>query len=218
MSTLSKRFPAFELSATAAREITDALVIFSISVISYVAIADWGGLSILDSVLGTRPEKPSFLYFFGIALVVFSIRRIVDQRSERMRRVAAEQHAHVLSMRDPLTQLPNRRQFEFEASTALKRPNSRMTVLLLGLNQFKRLHDVYGHLGCDAALLQVAKRLQDRIDPGNMFARIGDDEFAVSLAHADPEIASKIAFSLVENVRESVQIGIEHLSIGATWV
>jgi len=37
----------------------------------------------------------------------------------------------------------------------------------------------------------------------------------VSLAHADPEIASKIAFSLVEDVKESVEIGIEHLSIGA---
>src|SRR5262249_17572362 len=150
---LSKRFPALGLSATAAREITDALVILSISVISYVAIADWGGLSILDKVLGTRPETPSFLYFLGIALTVFSIRRIIDQRSERMRRVAAERHVQVLSMRDPLTQLPNRRQFEAEASAALKRPNSRMTVLLLGLNQFKRLHDVYGHLGCDDALL-----------------------------------------------------------------
>lgn len=215
MSKLSKRFSALELSGTAVREITDALVIFSISVISYLAISDWGGLSILDGVLGTRPEKPSFLYFLGVALVVFSIRRIMDQRCERMRRVAAERHAQVLSMRDPLTQLPNRSQFEIETSTALKCPNSRMTVLLLGLNQFKRLHDVYGHLGCDAALLQVAKRLQDRIDPGNLFARIGDDEFAVSLAHADPEIASKIAFSLVEDVKEPVQIGIEHLSIGA---
>jgi len=215
LSKLSKRFSAFDLSATAAREITDALVIFSMSIISYVAITDWGGLSILHRVLGTRPEKPSFLYFCGIALVVFSIRRIMDQRYERIRRVAAEHHALVLSMRDPLTQLPNRRQFEIEVSTALKRPNSRMTILLLGLGQFKKLHDVYGHLGCDVALLQVAARLQDRIDSGNVFARISDDEFALSLAHADPDIASKIACSLVENVKESVQIGIEQLSIGA---
>jgi diguanylate cyclase (GGDEF)-like protein len=215
LSKLSKRFSAFDLSATAAREITDALVIFSMSVISYVAVADWGGLSILDRVVGAPLEMPSFLYFCGIALVVFSVRRIMDQRCERIRRVAAEQHAHVLSMRDPLTQLPNRHQFEIDVSTALKRPNSRMTVLLLGLSQFKKLHDVYGHLGCDAALLQVAERLQHGIDSGNVFARIGDDEFALSLAHTDPEIAAKIACSLVESVKQSVQIGIEQLSIGA---
>jgi diguanylate cyclase (GGDEF)-like protein len=215
LSTLARRFSVVDLSATAAREITDALVIFSMSVISYVAVTDWGGLSILTWALGTRPEKPSFLYFCGAALVVFSIRRIMDQRCERIRRVAAEEHAQLVSMRDPLTQLPNRRRFEMEASTALQRPNSRMTILLLGLSQFKKLHDVYGHLGCDAALLQVAARLHERIDPGNVFARIGDDEFALSLAHADPEIAGKIACSLVENVKESVQIGIEQLSIGA---
>ena len=49
---------------------------------------------ILHTVLGTQLEKPSFLYFFGMALVVFSARRIVDQRSERAKRVAAEHHAH----------------------------------------------------------------------------------------------------------------------------
>jgi diguanylate cyclase (GGDEF)-like protein len=213
---LSKRFLGFEPSTTAAREITDALVIFYTCVILYqVTITEWDGISIIDRVLGYAAEKPSFVYFVGVALVVFSIRRIVDQRSERIRRVAAEQHAHELSIRDPLTQLPNRHQFEIEASATLKRPNNRMTVLLVGLGQFKKLHDMYGHLGCDAALLQVAKRLQNRLDPDNLFARIGDDEFALSLSHVDPEIASKIATSLVEDVRDAVQIGIEHVSINA---
>jgi diguanylate cyclase (GGDEF)-like protein len=207
-----KHFLGSKLSAIAPREILDALVIFSISIISYhLAMMDWGGFSIL----GAQHEQPLFLYFVGIALVVFSIRRIIDQRNERVRRVAAEQHAHDVSMRDPLTQLPNRAKFEVEASARLKRPNSRMTVLLLGLSQFKRLHDVYGHLGCDAALLQVARRLQDRIDCDSLFARINDDEFAVSLPHVDPEIAGKIASSLAEAVKEPVQIGIEHLSMGA---
>jgi hypothetical protein len=58
---VTKRFPRFDLSATAGREIIDALVMFSMSVISYVAVTDWGGLSILHRVLGTQPEKPSFL-------------------------------------------------------------------------------------------------------------------------------------------------------------
>jgi len=213
---LSKRLLGFELPEMATREITDALLIFSTSMIFYqVAITEWGGFSIFDRVFGTPAEKPSIVYFVGVALVVFSIRRIIDQRCERIRRVAAEQRAHELSIRDPLTQLPNRHQFEIEASATLKRPNNRMTVLLVGLSQFKKLHDMYGHLGCDAALLQVAKRLQNRLEPGNVFARIGDDEFALSLSHVDPEIASKVAISLVENVKEPVQIGIEHVSVGA---
>jgi diguanylate cyclase (GGDEF)-like protein len=217
LRSLLKRLLGLELSATAAREITDALVILSTCVILYqAAITEWNGFSIIDKVLGPAADKLSFVYFVGVALVVFSIRRIIDQRSERIRRVAAEQRVHELATRDPLTQLPNRHQFEIEASSTLKRPNNRMTVLLVGLSQFKKLHDMYGHLGCDAALLQVAKRLQSRLEPGNLFARIGDDEFALSLSHVDPEIAGKIAISLVEDVKEPVQIGIEHVSIGAS--
>src|SRR5947208_9097428 len=156
VSNLAKRFPALDLSATAVREITDALVMCSISIISYSAMKDWGGLSLLEVTLGTRPEMPSFLLFLGIALVLFSVRRICDQRRERIRRVAAEQQPQLLLMRDPLTQLPNRRKFEIDLSAALNGSSNRMTILLLGLAQFKRLHDVYGHLGCDTALPQLA--------------------------------------------------------------
>ena len=89
MSEPEKRHSSLSLSPTSAREITDVLVIFSISLVTYVAIADWGGMSILAEVLGAEPERPSFLYFFGVALVAFSLRRIADQRSERAKRLAA---------------------------------------------------------------------------------------------------------------------------------
>jgi diguanylate cyclase (GGDEF)-like protein len=212
----SKRFFAFELSAAVAREITDALVIFSISIISYMAVADWGGLSILHEVFGTRVEKPSFLYFCGMALVLFSIRRIGDQRRERAKRLAAEHHAHTISMRDPLTQLPNRRQFQNDVSNALKSSSNKMSVLLMGLDQFKKLNEMYGHLGCDEALLQVGSRIRDCANSGDIFARIGDDEFALCLAGGDPETARKIACSLVEIVKKPVQIGIDQHNIGAS--
>jgi predicted signal transduction protein with EAL and GGDEF domain len=119
LRNLSKRFFAIDLSATSAREITDALVIFSMVFLTYKAIASWGGLQILQKVVGVKSETPSFLYFCGVALVVFSIRRIVDQRRERMKRVAAEQHAYRVSTHDPLTKLPNRRQFQSDVSASL---------------------------------------------------------------------------------------------------
>jgi diguanylate cyclase (GGDEF)-like protein len=216
LSNPAKRFPALTLSTTSAREITDTLVIFSISVVAYMAVVDWGGLSILHKILGTQPEAPSFLYFFGMALVIFSFRRIGDQRSERTKRLAAERHAQAISLRDPLTQLPNRRQFQNDVSNALKSSDNKMSVLLLGLDQFKKLNEVYGHLGCDEALMQLGSRIRDRAAPGDIFARIGDDEFALCLASGDPESARRTACALVETVKNPVQIGIEHHSIGAS--
>jgi diguanylate cyclase (GGDEF)-like protein len=217
LNTPAKRFlVAFGPSAAFAREITDALVIFSISLVAYMAVANWGGLAILHGVLGVEIESPSFLYFFGVALVLFSMRRIGDQRSERARRLAAEHDVQTLAMRDPLTQLPNRRQFQNELSAALKTSDNKMSVLLLGLAQFKKLNEVYGHLGCDEALVQIGARVRDFATPGDIFARIGDDEFALCLAGGDPEQARKVACSLVERVKKPVQIGIEQTSIGAS--
>ncbi len=183
--------------------------------LTYKAIASWGGLQLLQKFVGTQFETPSFLYFCGIALVVYSIRRIADQRRERMKRVAAEQRAYMASTRDPLTKLPNRRQFQNDVSAALKNSNSVMSVLLLGLDDFKKLNEVYGHLGCDEALLQIGSRIREGAKTGDIFARIGDDEFALCLAGTDPETARRVACSLVESVRKPVQIGIEFLTIGA---
>ncbi len=216
MDRPAKRVLAIGPSAAFAREITDALVIFSISVVAYMALANWGGLSVLDRILGVEIQSPSFLYFFGVALVLFSMRRIGDQRSERARRLAAELDVKTLAMRDPLTQLPNRRQFQDDLSTALKTSDNKMSVLLLGLSQFKKLNEVYGHLGCDEALVQIGARVRDFATPGDIFARIGDDEFALCLAGGDPEQARKVACSLIERIKKPVQIGIEQTSIGAS--
>ena len=187
MSKSLKRFFAFDFSSAAAREITDALVIFSMAILTYMAIADWGDLKILHDALGIEPVKPSFLYFFGMALVVFSTRRIGDQRRERAKRVAAERHAQAASMRDPLTQLPNRRQFQSDVSAALKKSDNKMSVLLLGLDQFKKLNEVYGHVGCDEALAQVGSRICNRAASGDIFARIGDDELPCAWQVATPK-------------------------------
>jgi diguanylate cyclase (GGDEF)-like protein len=216
LSKPDKKPLRLSLSVPFARELTDTLVIFSICLVAYKVVSDWGGMAALDLVLGTHSQKPSFLYFFGIALVLFTVRRMGDQRSERTKRLAAELNAQTLSMRDPLTQLPNRRQFQADVSAALKDADNKMSVLLLGLEHFKKLNEVYGHLGCDEALLQIGGRIRERASPGDIFARIGDDEFALCLARGEPDYARRVACALVEAVRQPVQIGIEAHSIGAS--
>ena len=219
MSEPAKRFRPFALSASFAREITDVLVIFSIALVTYMAVANWGGMLLLQKVLGTQAEQPSFLYFFGMALVVFSLRRIVATSAANGRSgLAAElQAVQTMSMRDPLTQLPNRRQFQNDVSAVLKNSDNKMSVLLLGLHQFKKLNEVYGHLGCDEALLQIGSRIRARAAPGDIFARIGDDEFApVSGGRRSRRAPAASLCTLVETIKQPVQIGIEHHSIGAS--
>jgi len=83
---------------------------------------------------------------------------------------------------------------------ALKTSSNKMNVLLLGLHQFKKLNEVYGHLGCDEALSQWLRGIRERANLGDIFARIGDDEFCPVFAGCGPEDARKIACSLIEIV------------------
>src|SRR6202795_2263996 len=144
------------------------------------------------------------------------MRRIGDQRCERALRVAAEQNAYLASTRDPLTQLPNRRQFQIEVSAALKNSKKTMSVLLLGLDHFRKLNEVYGHLGCDEALSQIGSRIRGSANSSDGLARIGDDEFSLCLEGLDPENALRFSGALLEVVKKPVQIGIEHHSISAS--
>jgi diguanylate cyclase (GGDEF)-like protein len=189
-------------------EIKDALVILSVSVIAYLATC-W---MFIDNVFEVPLARPSI--FVGVAFATFGVRRIRDQRGERRKRLVAEQRAHMLSVRDPLTQLPNRRQFETEVSDALRIGN-RPFILLLGLEKFKNLDDLHGYPKCDAALCQISARLRDRVSPANLIARIADDEFAICLGHTDVETVGRIALSLVQSIKEPVQLGMEQHSIGA---
>lgn len=89
------------------------------------------------------------------------------------------------ALHDALTGLPNRRllrrHLSMLADQALE-SGEVGALMLLDLDHFKRLNDVLGHDAGDRALIQIASRLEQIIEPGDMLARHGGDEFIVLLA------------------------------------
>jgi diguanylate cyclase (GGDEF)-like protein len=199
------------------REIADALVIYSISILICGATF-YSDLYVnfARAQLELGLERITVVaIFLGIASAVFGLRRITDQRKERLRRVAAEQHAASLSLRDPLTLLPNRRSLENELGTALKRAGSNLTVLVAGLKQFQTVNSVYGHASGDAVVSQVAARLRQEVERTAFIARIGDDEFAVLISGEEADRASSVALSLVEAIKQPLYIGMKECVVEA---
>ena len=85
------------------------------------------------------------------------------------------------SLRDPLTDLLNRRGLEFEAQRILSFPTTETiatVVMIVDLDRFKGLNDSHGHAGGDAALRAVASRLADAVPAHGLIGRLGGDEFA----------------------------------------
>jgi diguanylate cyclase (GGDEF)-like protein len=58
-------------------------------------------------------------------------------------------------------------------------------LLLLDLNNFKRVNDALGHASGDQLLIELGHRLQQIADPEDTVARLGGDEFAVLMPRAD---------------------------------
>ena len=157
----------------------------------------------------------------SVCMLIFAWRRFREQKREMQRRVRAEQHARELAMQDPLTGLPNRRQFQEALVAAAKvSPHSGVVnaLLMLDLNSFKQINDVYGHPVGDEVLLEVGQRLLASVRRGDLVARLGGDEFAIVASHLSGAetatgIAKRIAAELakpipVERVMHHVETGI----------
>ena len=87
-----------------------------------------------------------------------------------------------LAYHDPLTDLPNRRLLVDRLEQAIvraERSGGRVAVLLLDLDGFKQVNDLYGHRMGDRALQAIVRRLKARMRATDTLARTGGDEFTV---------------------------------------
>jgi diguanylate cyclase (GGDEF)-like protein len=156
-------------------------------------------------------EVDEAMGLLALAFGLFSWSRLRAQRRETRRRIAAEAEARALAYEDPLTGLPNRRQFDQALKEALAQPpraGAAHAVLMLDLNGFKRINDLHGHPAGDEALIQVASRLRSAVRDGDLVARLGGDEFAVLALHvAGPEAAGGLALRVLDGFDTVVEAG-----------
>ncbi len=98
------------------------------------------------------------------------------------------QNAQAQADRDVLTPTLNRRAFLREVHRAMadcKRYGEDACLVYLDMDGFKAINDAYGHAAGDSALIYVAETLRASIREGDSVGRMGGDEFAILLRHAD---------------------------------
>ena len=120
-------------------------------------------------------------------------------------RKALEEQLRYQAFHDSLTGLPNRALFLERLEHALartRREGGPVAVLLLDLNEFKRVNDSLGHDAGNAVLIGLAERLKGSLRPGDTVGRIFGDEFVVLLeAPAGEEEAKRVT----ERIHEALQ-------------
>jgi len=159
-----------------------------------MAHSGWAAFAILEM----------FFYVFGIVYMFGG--------AARERIALLYRHA---SLTDPLTGVANRRSFLQRCARLLRRmafDNTPSVFLLFDLDEFKLINDTHGHLAGDHVLMEFCRVATDVLRPGDVFGRIGGEEFGCLLSNVSLDGGRNIA----ERIRR--QFGAMELSAvgGAT--
>jgi diguanylate cyclase (GGDEF)-like protein len=104
---------------------------------------------------------------------------------------------------DALTGLYNHRAFHERLRRALanaSRSHEAVSILMLDIDDFKRVNDVYGHGAGDEILRSLADTLKDAVRSSDVVYRLGGEEFAIVIVSRAIENAEQLAHRLVERV------------------
>ncbi|MGB5810729.1 MAG: GGDEF domain-containing protein [Polyangiales bacterium] len=143
----------------------------------------------------------TLLLMFTTSIVALLVSRI-NQREVEL--VGANESLAQLSRQDPLTKLWNRRHIlsHIEQGLAWLNRGRPMAVVMIDLDQFKRVNDDRGHLEGDRVLQEVAEALRRSTREVDVAGRYGGDEFVVVLPDTNQEEGRVAGNRFVTAIRE----------------
>ena len=167
-----------------------------------------GDRAVMTIPLTIMPNREGLLYverqqeaFTESELQLLSM--VGTSLSLALHNAAIHQQMEDLASRDGLTGLLNRRALEevllreFKASARYRAP---ACLILIDVDLFKRVNDLFGHVGGDEVLKAVAAIMQQAVRDTDSVGRYGGEEFGIVLPHTDLERAAALAERLRERI------------------
>lgn len=133
--------------------------------------------------------------------------------------VRSEERIAFMARHDSLTQLPNRAAFmSYLESEVLHTGHSgdRLAVIGIDLNRFKQINDQLGHGVGDAVLKEIARRMLNVIEPDQIFARFGGDEFVAAMRYDDISEVGVFLDRMMDEFNRPMDIEGHRLGTGAS--
>jgi diguanylate cyclase (GGDEF)-like protein len=163
-------------------------VIFLVSYAAYYVLI---GLAITDQNI-LLSNRVNGIIAVGIGFLLsyilwrYNYKSIVQQRRIESQQKQLEQLAYY----DSLTDLPNRRMLEQlikQELAAMERHGHDTVLVILDIDDFKKINDTFGHPAGDSLLRQLADLLKDNVRGADTVARFGGEEFVILMPHTTLE-------------------------------
>ncbi|MGI1988234.1 EAL domain-containing protein [Shewanella glacialipiscicola] len=134
--------------------------------------------------------------------------------SDISRRKQQEEELRKLTNNDVLTGLPNRSNLQVTLSNLVNKEIAH-ALMVLDLDNFKRINDSLGHQVGDTLLQQVSVRIKSLLPKNTSIYRLGGDEFAIVLDKiSDINASAAIASRIIEGLKPAFEINNELLVLG----
>ncbi|WP_448583944.1 bifunctional diguanylate cyclase/phosphodiesterase [Thermocrinis sp.] len=164
-------------------------------------------------------EEEDLAFFKTISNQLFHIVRLMKVIEDLQ---SAQLSIKFLSEYDPLTMLYNRRTFERYVKDEIQISSgtgSVFSILLIDIDGFKLINDIYGHQTADMVLKELSERLKRSVRKVDIPARFGGDEFAVLLPNLSRDTARAVAQRLMNKLSsEHVKIEDKSVSLSMSMV
>ncbi|MXO64895.1 putative bifunctional diguanylate cyclase/phosphodiesterase [Altericroceibacterium endophyticum] len=162
---------------------------------------------------GSPPDVVlSTALLLNIALILFAWRHYKYLQTELDERREAEKLARQLANTDPLTGCLNRRSgiptIDDLIGDARANADS-VAVMMVDLDNFKKINDANGHKVGDEVLLETASRIKKAIPRGSVLARLGGDEFACAVRYprGETDKIDKMAERVIAEISAPIKAG-----------
>ena len=161
----------------------------------------------------------------GIGVIHVSSNRYLSRIDSALFHAFAELAERVLDLRDsqlrdPLTNLPNRRLFMDRLQHGMHQSQRRQQLMAIGiidLDGFKNINDHFGHAAGDQVLMAVAKRIKTLLRHSDTLARLGGDEFGLVLTDLNDITNAELTVKrLLECLGRPIRIEDKNLLVGAS--